>query len=200
MKQCRFCLEDTVTPKNPLIEPCVCRGSVQFVHLLCLRRWALLEPDENASTCSICKQPFQINVLPRYEIVPPWSLSQLVLSRTTLIGLALHYSTILFTSNFSTPTIPSIMDQIKTIQYIFHYVWLWGIVQNCRVANPVLYREKMIRSLLPFILAGHIYIFIRLFYFNDTIYCFSINVVMNLYWKEHLRLIGLVNQELTAGV
>ena len=36
---CRFCLDDTITANNPFIHPCVCKGSVENVHLRCLLRW-----------------------------------------------------------------------------------------------------------------------------------------------------------------
>ena len=199
MKQCRFCLEDTDTVKNPLIEPCVCRGSVQFVHLLCLRRWALLEPDENAYNCSICKEPFQINVLPRYETVPPRSLSMLIVDRTALVGLAIHYSVIVFSSNLTT-NVHTLMSQIKGAQGLFHFIWVWALLHNHRVANPELYREKMVRGLIPLIIATHLFMLVRLFFYNEALYCFMINTIMNFYWKEHIRLIGLVNQELTMDV
>ena len=36
---CRFCLDDAVMADNPFIQPCVCKGSVENVHLRCLLRW-----------------------------------------------------------------------------------------------------------------------------------------------------------------
>jgi len=36
---CRICFMDTYSEDNPLITPCKCRGSIQFVHLACLRSW-----------------------------------------------------------------------------------------------------------------------------------------------------------------
>lgn len=39
-KCCRICLlEGTGSDEDPLIEACLCRGSIQFVHLGCLRYW-----------------------------------------------------------------------------------------------------------------------------------------------------------------
>jgi hypothetical protein len=36
---CKVCYGDTVTPENPLISPCKCSGSMQYIHLECLQRW-----------------------------------------------------------------------------------------------------------------------------------------------------------------
>uniref|UniRef100_A0A0G4HC67 RING-CH-type domain-containing protein n=1 Tax=Chromera velia CCMP2878 TaxID=1169474 RepID=A0A0G4HC67_9ALVE len=36
---CRICLGDEDTPECPLIAPCRCAGSMQWVHLPCLRHW-----------------------------------------------------------------------------------------------------------------------------------------------------------------
>ncbi|XP_035523589.1 E3 ubiquitin-protein ligase MARCH7-like [Morone saxatilis] len=37
--QCRICHGDDSSPTNPLISPCLCSGSLQFIHLHCLKRW-----------------------------------------------------------------------------------------------------------------------------------------------------------------
>jgi hypothetical protein len=34
---CRYCLREDDTPKEPLISPCLCDGSMKFVHLGCLK-------------------------------------------------------------------------------------------------------------------------------------------------------------------
>ena len=39
-KQCRICLQDDDTPNNRLIEsPCLCTGSVNILHINCLKCW-----------------------------------------------------------------------------------------------------------------------------------------------------------------
>lgn len=37
--QCRICFSRDPSELNPLIAPCSCRGSLEFIHLLCLREW-----------------------------------------------------------------------------------------------------------------------------------------------------------------
>eukprot|EP00826_Nyctotherus_ovalis_P049999 TRINITY_DN6085_c0_g2_i14.p1 TRINITY_DN6085_c0_g2~~TRINITY_DN6085_c0_g2_i14.p1 ORF type:complete len:256 (+),score=25.78 TRINITY_DN6085_c0_g2_i14:401-1168(+) len=39
-KACRVCLTDENTEDNPLVEsPCLCTGSVRFIHIKCLKYW-----------------------------------------------------------------------------------------------------------------------------------------------------------------
>ncbi|XP_031170623.1 probable E3 ubiquitin-protein ligase MARCHF10 isoform X3 [Sander lucioperca] len=39
VEQCRICHSGESSPTNPLISPCLCSGSMQFVHLDCLKKW-----------------------------------------------------------------------------------------------------------------------------------------------------------------
>ena len=36
---CKFCLNEEGTAENPLIGPCLCRGTCRLVHVECLRKW-----------------------------------------------------------------------------------------------------------------------------------------------------------------
>ena len=38
-KSCRICYLDDETESNPLIQPCLCSGSMKYIHLECLRQW-----------------------------------------------------------------------------------------------------------------------------------------------------------------
>ena len=38
-KYCRICYLDEDTDSNPLIQPCLCSGSLKYIHLDCLRQW-----------------------------------------------------------------------------------------------------------------------------------------------------------------
>ena len=52
LTECRFCLEKD-NSKN-MISPCVCSGSVAFVHNNCLIKWYIINPDSGI-ICPICK-------------------------------------------------------------------------------------------------------------------------------------------------
>ena len=43
-KICRICLcEESNPEKNPLICPCICKGSMKYIHYLCLKNWLNLK-------------------------------------------------------------------------------------------------------------------------------------------------------------
>ena len=67
---CRICLSHTDEKSDPLITPCKCSGSLQYVHLSCLQHWVRsrlnLQETENKVmsitwenlNCEICKTLF----------------------------------------------------------------------------------------------------------------------------------------------
>lgn len=58
---CRFCFGcDAPPPSNPLLSPCLCSGSVGFVHLDCLKAWLWTRLQSGlhldaAQKCELCK-------------------------------------------------------------------------------------------------------------------------------------------------
>jgi hypothetical protein len=60
---CRICREGDRL--EPLIKPCGCSGSLQYVHRSCLDRWRITAAGQNpafTSHCEICQSPFTIRV------------------------------------------------------------------------------------------------------------------------------------------
>ena len=58
--ECRIC-RDVAYPDAPLVKPCGCRGSLEFVHTKCLLRWLKYShgANLNSAVCSVCQQPFR---------------------------------------------------------------------------------------------------------------------------------------------
>jgi len=80
---CRICLSETAEPGNPFFSPCVCSGTMKYVHIKCLQRWLkskLHVKDSGQSIsiywktleCELCKSSypnsFQIKDQ-RYDVV-----------------------------------------------------------------------------------------------------------------------------------
>lgn len=61
MNSCRICWEDA--PTTSLLEPCLCRGSVRYVHPLCLFREldARNHMDFADAMCRVCGSPYELS-------------------------------------------------------------------------------------------------------------------------------------------
>ncbi|XP_045692041.1 probable E3 ubiquitin-protein ligase MARCHF10 [Phyllostomus hastatus] len=64
---CRICQMTGGSPTNPLLEPCSCVGSLQFVHQECLKRWLKVKITSGADlgavkTCEMCKQGLLVDL------------------------------------------------------------------------------------------------------------------------------------------
>jgi len=65
---CRICLLEGHTADDPLIRPCECRGTIEYVHLACLRHWIRGRLDLSESSagsyfykplaCELCKTQY----------------------------------------------------------------------------------------------------------------------------------------------
>ncbi|XP_060058505.1 probable E3 ubiquitin-protein ligase MARCHF10 isoform X2 [Erinaceus europaeus] len=64
---CRICQIAGGSPANPLLEPCGCVGSLQFVHQECLKKWLKVKITSGADlsavkTCEMCKKGLLVNL------------------------------------------------------------------------------------------------------------------------------------------
>ena len=70
-KLCRICYGEEETQDNPLVQPCICSGSMKYIHLNCLKTWIntsvniKLESTEYCNVytykpaeCELCKTTF----------------------------------------------------------------------------------------------------------------------------------------------
>ena len=53
---CRIC-HCEAEPDQPLISPCMCAGSLQYVHQSCLQRWI---KSSDTKKCELCKYEFRM--------------------------------------------------------------------------------------------------------------------------------------------
>jgi hypothetical protein len=56
---CRICFTQQETQENPLLSPCDCKGSMQYVHQDCLRMWLQSTTNPQFLTnCHVCLAPY----------------------------------------------------------------------------------------------------------------------------------------------
>ncbi|KAM9483702.1 E3 ubiquitin-protein ligase MARCHF7 isoform 1-T1 [Clarias gariepinus] len=64
---CRICQMGETSSSNPLIEPCRCTGSLQYVHQDCIKKWLRSKISsgstlEAITTCELCKEKLHLNI------------------------------------------------------------------------------------------------------------------------------------------
>ncbi|XP_029310824.1 E3 ubiquitin-protein ligase MARCHF7 [Cottoperca gobio] len=64
---CRICQMGEESASNPLIQPCRCIGSLQYVHQDCIKRWLRSKIGsgtnlEAIATCELCKEKLRLNI------------------------------------------------------------------------------------------------------------------------------------------
>ncbi|XP_074470451.1 E3 ubiquitin-protein ligase MARCHF7 isoform X1 [Sebastes fasciatus] len=64
---CRICQMGEESASNPLIQPCRCSGSLQYVHQDCIKRWLLSKIGSGTNldaitTCELCKEKLHLNI------------------------------------------------------------------------------------------------------------------------------------------
>ncbi|XP_018597122.1 E3 ubiquitin-protein ligase MARCH7-like isoform X2 [Scleropages formosus] len=64
---CRICQMGADSPSNPLIAPCRCTGSLQYVHQDCMKRWlnAKISSGSNleaVTSCEMCKEKLELDI------------------------------------------------------------------------------------------------------------------------------------------
>ena len=101
---CRICYleEDEDNEENPLVQPCICSGSMKFIHLTCLRKWvstrSCVKIDSSADCsiflikpveCELCKTKFPDFIKYENHLLPVIDFSQEFDNYLTLESLTL---------------------------------------------------------------------------------------------------------------
>ena len=84
-KCCRICFdeeeeeeEDAASDHDPMIAPCMCKGSSKWVHRTCLDRWRMNEPDRAFAQCTE-----SFNRIPYKSTASPVSIQSPIIATTT---------------------------------------------------------------------------------------------------------------------
>ena len=53
-KICRICYMEESEEDNPLVHPCICSGSMKYIHLKCLKHWINTRSFEKVESNELC--------------------------------------------------------------------------------------------------------------------------------------------------
>ena len=190
---CRFCLEPSSDPLNPLISPCPCSGTVQFVHRACLYRWIFMDTDEANNICSICKTPFLEDHLPKLEVIPPKDRLYFFLDNSTASLLLAHYVICFILSN-----------TLRTEDFLYHFLVTSQISVNVTYMALFLATAR-VKNWQEYISVSYVsyawlitYHLLSLFALSRGMFILSIplGASLNLYWRTHIKTLKYVNVRL----
>jgi hypothetical protein len=84
---CRICHNDENTEADRLFSPCLCNGTMRYVHVECLRSWRVLSQNpQSFYKCDQCKYEYKIKRIEAYIWLQYWILRQ-CLTICVLFGL-----------------------------------------------------------------------------------------------------------------
>ena len=187
---CKFCLEPMETKKNPLIEPCHCRGSMQFVHEQCLSRWRRLNPARNADMCLLCFHPYRLAIGEVLEHLPDES-SMLIffLKFPLLLCGTVNY---LGAVQYSMLHKHNMYLVFEYYQYIFQAVFFCLFLGIWKVKNKRLYwnawNTRTTYMILLFHLLCNYYI-----HAHELWAILPLNLAMGFYYRKHRDVLQRLN-------
>jgi E3 ubiquitin-protein ligase DOA10 len=189
--QCRICFDDAVTERNRLIDPCACSGSSQYIHELCLKYWIRMDPEKNSQICPVCKSPYRISLTNKEHIPNESTLSLFILDRSVIVGCFTQYGVlVVYGRQHYVPIV-----EAKTAQLFFQVAFHLSYAFNNNVRNKEAYRYLVKRSYMPAMVLSYLYFSYEVAVNSNVIHCFVLSLIMNLIWREHVRILGLMNAE-----
>ena len=194
---CKICF-DSGSQHDPLLTPCLCKGTSAYVHGSCLYKWYQMD-NERGLECSVCKYTFSIEHSYPLEVIPAIDQSSINrLYRPYYIFLISHYLffNLLLAIDKNTTNKIMINDIFISNYYIFqslvNIIYFMSTISPCK--NKRLYAKKWAN---PWRLS---------FIFFHGLLTYSIrssglvgglaeNIIMPLYVNEHLDILSELNAE-----
>lgn len=191
---CRFCLDSGETPKNPLISPCSCKGSVEFIHLVCLNKWRIQNPERNREACNLCSVAYRIPSLYDIEKMPGGSITYYLLDSSLILSIILNYIGIIL--YISSSHIVSLKEIFYVIQFMHHGIQLYFMYRLFNVRKQQEYFQYWIKEKRYLLVPFHGVILCIALCQNPILGLVSSSLCINVYWMNHIEVLHLMNRNL----
>jgi hypothetical protein len=198
---CRFCLEKTQTKDNPFIQPCICKGSVKNVHVVCINKWrAMTENPEAKYKCQLCATAFNFPTRwRRQNDTLGNSVIWYILQKQyffILFSQAIHISYMtdndyIYIQDFNTKESRSSFQLILLTNssiYLFYYLYLFSQITEPKIYLYTLYKNQRFILALAILCMSYFSTHLHLFPFA-YIYIYFLPFIIHL----HRQTIELMN-------
>jgi hypothetical protein len=191
---CRFCLSEVYEAKNPFLSPCHCKGSIEFVHLLCLNKWRNRNIERNYDTCNLCHTDYIIPIQYSLEEIPTYHLICIVLEYPLITNFVSHYGWLIYTMIAN----PNRVEQFHSYYYfqgIYTSYYLFSAFLNFRVIKRRRYFQgwKKEYRFLFFALYGFSFYVASLTHSSLAYILPSFLLTMG--WHLHIQILRDMNRE-----
>lgn len=181
--QCRFCLDET----GEMMAPCKCSGSIEYIHMDCLRRWVVQDGiiNEDRVICGLCKTPMF-----RLETIPAGNNIELnIMYNATMAGIMIQYVFMVYNAYQLIRPI----DNMKTAQVFTQSLYICLYMKYFRVKNVYIYLDIMLIRGSYIYIAAYLYFLYFFFYGNYIMMGFAMNLALTANWNEHIVILTKVN-------
>lgn len=191
---CRFCLDGRNTRRNPLLQPCACRGSLAFVHMKCLNRWRNTNLERNGSLCHLCMTDYNLPEPINLERIPEGDTHLLSLVKHPfLISFVGHYVWI-FHASFGEKDQVDFLKFYCLYQILIQMLYLGLFLFNFQVTNKRLYIQGWGQQKRYFYFLIHATLVLLL---QNGIWMsgLTIDIFLGVYWRTHIQILKEVNDQ-----
>lgn len=191
---CRFCLDSVETLKNPLISPCSCKGSVAFIHLICLNKWRIQDPQRNRDACNLCSIAYRIPSIYDIEKMPSRSIIYYIVDSSVIVNIIINYLGLIL--YLIVPNMFTIKEVFCCIQFLYHGVQVYCMYQLFNVIKKDEYIQYWIQEKRYLLVPFHGVIVSIAMYKNPIVGFVASSLCTNLYWMNHMEILYLMNRNL----
>lgn len=187
--QCRFCLDEI----GEMMAPCRCLGSIQYIHMDCLRRWVVQDGiiNEDRIICDLCKTPmFRLETIPERH-----NIEINIMYNATMAGIMVQYVFMVYNAYQLIRPI----DNMKTAQVFTQCLYLWLYIKYFRIKNVYIYLDIMLTRGSYIYIAAYLYFMYFFFHGNYIMMGFAMNLTLTANWHEHIVILTKVNDFLVKN-
>jgi hypothetical protein len=190
---CRFCWDTKNGKRNPLIEPCECKGSMRFVHVFCLQRWRNLNPVRNGRICLLCMEPYHEEYNRNFEAIPDTSsLSSFLLRFPFLVFVTVNYIGVFtYSLSIKKPNIPTHFcsyQYYSQIAYFLLFFMYWKVKDKRRYWRH--WNQVETYCFIMFHTLCNVYL-----YEEQTVAIIPLVFLLGHYWPKHVSILERMNRE-----
>ena len=185
---CRFCLEPQEAKGNPLIDPCACKGSIQFVHVGCLDRWRKMDPGKNGEVCLLCFTPY-IALQRSLEVVPNTTFCVFLLRHPSFLWVGVSYGCLL---HYTAVPLSDSLRLYERYMYGFQIVYALLFAWHWRVKHRELYWEAWSKKYLFSLVCLYSMCSVGI-WSHEFLFVFPLIVLAGSSWSRHCAILEHIN-------